>query len=61
MHRSFVRERFHGHLKGPFNIEDRRKAGLGVEFYKDLVGGEEEAAAASVQVAYERSGPEGGQ
>ncbi|GAC92894.1 hypothetical protein PHSY_000453 [Pseudozyma hubeiensis SY62] len=33
-----VRKNFIGRLKGPFNAEDRRKAGLDKEWYDDLVG-----------------------
>ncbi|KAJ9474112.1 Rieske domain-containing protein [Pseudozyma hubeiensis] len=33
-----VRKNFIGRLKGPFNADDRRKAGLDKEWYDDLVG-----------------------
>ncbi|SNX85839.1 related to Rieske [2Fe-2S] domain protein [Melanopsichium pennsylvanicum] len=36
--RQEVRKNFIGRLKGPFNAEDRRKAGLNKEWYDDLVG-----------------------
>lgn len=36
--RKEVREKFHGSIKGPFNEEDRQRAGLGKEFYGDLRG-----------------------
>lgn len=36
--RQEVRRNFIGRLKGPFNAEDRRKAGLEKEWYDDLVG-----------------------
>ncbi|TKY89556.1 hypothetical protein EX895_001341 [Sporisorium graminicola] len=36
-----VRKNFIGRLKGPFNAEDRRKAGLDKEWYDDLVGEKE--------------------
>ncbi|KAG8752912.1 hypothetical protein FRC14_006591 [Serendipita sp. 396] len=56
--RSLVRERFQGQLRGPFNIDDRKKAGMGKEFYEDLVGGSEVeeatgAAAPGLTIAYE--------
>ncbi|KAG8833801.1 hypothetical protein FRC17_010042 [Serendipita sp. 399] len=54
--RSLVRERFQGQLRGPFNIDDRQKAGMGKEFYEDLVGGSDEAAggaAPGLTIAYE--------
>jgi uncharacterized ferritin-like protein (DUF455 family) len=36
--RDEVRRNFIGRLKGPFNADDRRKAGLDKEWYDDLVG-----------------------
>ncbi|KAN0061259.1 hypothetical protein ACQY0O_006105 [Thecaphora frezii] len=36
--REEVRRNFIGRLKGPFNVEDRRKAGLEREWYENLVG-----------------------
>ncbi|CBQ68518.1 conserved hypothetical protein [Sporisorium reilianum SRZ2] len=36
-----VRANFIGRLKGPFNAEDRRKAGLDKQWYDDLVGEKE--------------------
>lgn len=36
--REEVRQHFSGHLKGPFNIDDREKAGLTRDFYEDLAG-----------------------
>lgn len=39
--RQEVRQNFIGRLKGPFNAEDRRKAGLDKEWYDDLVGEKE--------------------
>ncbi|KAG8871276.1 hypothetical protein FRB98_000939, partial [Tulasnella sp. 332] len=36
--RKEVRDHFSGALKGPFNEEDRRKAGMTPDFYKDLQG-----------------------
>jgi uncharacterized ferritin-like protein (DUF455 family) len=49
--RSVVREKFNGAVKGPFNEADRAKAGMGREFYEDLVG--EADARARVGVGYE--------
>ncbi|GJJ14422.1 hypothetical protein Clacol_008686 [Clathrus columnatus] len=64
--RSEVKSRFVGRLKGPFNEEDRRKAGLTRDFYEDLDDDVDEnheererdrhvdtAAAAAVKLAYE--------
>ncbi len=39
--RQEVRKNFIGRLKGPFNADDRRKAGLDKEWYDDLVGEKE--------------------
>ncbi|KDQ50294.1 hypothetical protein JAAARDRAFT_211793 [Jaapia argillacea MUCL 33604] len=36
--REEVRKYWRGEVKGPFNVEDREKAGLGREFYEDLRG-----------------------
>ena len=36
--REEVRRHFAGRLKGPFNVEDRERAGLTADFYEDLVG-----------------------
>lgn len=36
--REEVRRCWHGDIKGPFNVEDREKAGLSREFYDDLKG-----------------------
>ena len=36
--RDEVRRHFAGRLKGPFNYEDREKAGLTPDFFEDLVG-----------------------
>jgi uncharacterized ferritin-like protein (DUF455 family) len=36
--RSNVRRHFAGKLKGPFNSEDRSRAGLSKEWYEDLIG-----------------------
>lgn len=36
--RKEVRQNFAGRLKGPFNTTDRAKAGMGREWYEDLVG-----------------------
>lgn len=36
--REEVRLHFSGHLKGPFNVEAREKAGLTRDFYEDLAG-----------------------
>lgn len=36
--RDEVRQNFAGRLKGPFNVQDRQKAGLDREWYEDLVG-----------------------
>lgn len=33
--REEVRQRFHGGLKGPFNSQDRQKAGLSPEYYEE--------------------------
>ncbi|SAM84887.1 uncharacterized protein UBRO_05922 [Ustilago bromivora] len=41
MFRQEVRRHFIGRLKGPFNADDRRKAGLEKEWYDDLVGEKE--------------------
>ncbi|KAJ7226979.1 hypothetical protein GGX14DRAFT_417793 [Mycena pura] len=42
--RTEVRKGWRGNVKGPFNVEDREKAGLTREFYEDLAGemGDEE-------------------
>lgn len=49
--RGLVRQRFSGQLKGPFNAEDRQKAGMGKEFYEDLVGDRDDTPI--VRVAYD--------
>jgi len=49
--RKEVREKFNGAVKGPFNETDRAKAGMGREFYEDLVG--EADARAKLGVGYE--------
>ncbi|KAH8109615.1 DUF455-domain-containing protein [Phellopilus nigrolimitatus] len=36
--REEVRRHFSGRLKGPFNVDDREKAGLTRDFYEDLAG-----------------------
>ena len=36
--REEVRQHFSGRLKGPFNVDDREKAGLTRDFYEDLAG-----------------------
>ena len=36
--REQVRRFWRGDIKGPFNIEDREKAGMSREFYEDLRG-----------------------
>lgn len=36
--RENVRRHFAGKLKGPFNADDRSKAGLSKEWYEDLIG-----------------------
>lgn len=51
--REEVRSRFVGRLKGPFNEEDRRKAGLTRDFYEDLSEEEDRHVAAAVKLAYE--------
>lgn len=33
-----VQDHFHGSLRGPYNAEDREKAGLSREWYEDLHG-----------------------
>jgi hypothetical protein len=33
-----VRRHFAGGIKGPYNVDDRRKAGMTRDFYEDLVG-----------------------
>ena len=51
--REEVRLHFGGKLKGPFNEEDRRKAGLSKDFYEDLRGEASDGAAkggASIRV-----------
>ena len=53
--REEVRMHFGGRVKGPFNEEDRRKAGLTKEFYEDLRGEAwdgDGAKAAAVGVVY---------
>ncbi|KAJ6632443.1 DUF455-domain-containing protein [Mycena sp. CBHHK59/15] len=42
--REEVRKGWRGNVKGPFNIDDREKAGLSRDFYEDLIGemGEDE-------------------
>jgi len=52
--RTLVRERYTGQLKGPFNADDRKKAGMGKEYYEEL--GNDQAKAetrAKIGVAYE--------
>lgn len=54
--REEVRTHFGGKVKGPFNEEDRRKAGLTREFYEDLRGeawDDERSKSAEVSVGYE--------
>lgn len=36
--REEVRSHFSGKLKGPFNVDDRERAGLTRDFYEDLAG-----------------------
>jgi uncharacterized ferritin-like protein (DUF455 family) len=36
--RNNVRQHFAGKLKGPFNSEDRTKAGMSKDWYEELVG-----------------------
>lgn len=36
--REEVRQRWRGDIKGPFNVEDREKAGMSREFYEDSKG-----------------------
>jgi uncharacterized ferritin-like protein (DUF455 family) len=49
-----VRERYTGQLKGPFNADARKKAGMGREYYEDLSSDHTEAeTAANIRVAYE--------
>ena len=33
-----VRQHFAGAIKGPYNVDDRRKAGMTPDFYEDLTG-----------------------
>lgn len=49
--RKEVREKFNGAVKGPFNEVDRAKAGMGREFYDDLIG--EADSRATLRVDYE--------
>lgn len=58
--RDEVKKNFRGDVKGPFNVEDREKAGMTREFYEDLRGEMgwqdrhvEDAASPQVQVGYE--------
>ncbi len=53
--RSLVKERYSGPLKGPFNADDRKKAGMTREYYEELEGdfGRDETAKPGVAVAYE--------
>jgi uncharacterized ferritin-like protein (DUF455 family) len=52
--RALVRERYTGQLKGPFNTDDRKKAGMGREYYEDLGNDQAEAETrANIGVAYE--------
>lgn len=46
-----VKEHFSGGLKGPFNVNDRRKAGLTPDFYEVGVGIEDES-----EVTHEKAG-----
>jgi hypothetical protein len=34
-----VRRNWRGDIKGPFNVNDREKAGMTRDFYEDLKGG----------------------
>jgi hypothetical protein len=45
-----VRLNFVGRLKGPFNAEDRKKAGLDKPWYDDLVGEKTSERTASLGV-----------
>ncbi|BGP13868.1 hypothetical protein JCM10213_002506 [Rhodosporidiobolus nylandii] len=36
--RAEVQQHFYGHVRGPFNAEDREKAGMGREWYEELGG-----------------------
>lgn len=47
--RQEVRRNFIGRLKGPFNAEDRRKAGLDKEWYDDLIGEKQSTYAMGVR------------
>ncbi|KAJ7573648.1 hypothetical protein C8J56DRAFT_1065788 [Mycena floridula] len=51
--REEVRKGWTGPIKGPFNVDDREKAGLGSEFYEDLHG---ELASGQVKPRTEESG-----
>ena len=56
--RDEVRKGWRGDVKGPFNVEDREKAGMTREFYEDLKGEMDlvvplETAPAEVQVGFD--------
>ncbi|KAK1232880.1 hypothetical protein PQX77_003993 [Marasmius sp. AFHP31] len=54
--RDEVKRSWRGEIKGPFNVEDREKAGLSPEFYEDLRGDEyepQERQEAQVGVGYD--------
>lgn len=60
--REEVRANFRGDVKGPFNVEDREKAGMTREFYEDLRGEmaweerhDGDATKAQVAVGYEKA------
>jgi uncharacterized ferritin-like protein (DUF455 family) len=59
--RRLVTERFAGQLKGPFNSEDREKAGMTREFYEDLSGNKDQNpdGRPSVMVEYDSVVPNG--
>jgi len=53
--REEVRRGWRGDIRGPFNDDDRAKAGMTKDFYTDLKG--EMGDASSVAIGYEQAGP----
>ncbi|KAJ3864795.1 hypothetical protein EV359DRAFT_72823 [Lentinula novae-zelandiae] len=57
--REEVRRCWHGDIKGPFNVEDREKAGLSRDFYDDLKGEIAEIFPEETQVEQKQGNTEG--